>query len=154
MPLGFSIIGSTVTFDLFLRWATQGSLGPLVFKWDRMIVKIYVRNFSLIFCTVQVSLLLFIKHWSFIQYQSHQYKQCDEYGGWERLYHVSYIIGNILPHSGVPWTSLHQPHWRIQSAGWCVFCWQCCVHICQLSELPVQVFLRLLPEWRWCMQSK
>ena len=23
MPLGFSIIGSTVTFDLFLRWATQ-----------------------------------------------------------------------------------------------------------------------------------
>ena len=31
MPLGFSIIGSTVTFDLFLRWATQGPLGPLVF---------------------------------------------------------------------------------------------------------------------------
>jgi len=30
MPLGFSIIGSTVTFDLFLRWATQGPLGPLV----------------------------------------------------------------------------------------------------------------------------
>jgi len=30
MPLGFSIIGSTVTFDLFLRWATQGTLGPLV----------------------------------------------------------------------------------------------------------------------------
>ena len=26
MPLVFSIIGSTVTFDLFLRWATQ--LGP------------------------------------------------------------------------------------------------------------------------------
>ena len=31
MPLGFSIIGSTVTFDLFLRWATQGPLGPLVY---------------------------------------------------------------------------------------------------------------------------
>jgi len=31
MPLGFSIIGSTVTFDLILRWATQGPLGPLVF---------------------------------------------------------------------------------------------------------------------------
>ena len=30
MPLGFSIIGSTVTFDLFLRWATQVPLGPLV----------------------------------------------------------------------------------------------------------------------------
>jgi len=30
MPLGFSIIGSTMTFDLFLRWATQGPLGPLV----------------------------------------------------------------------------------------------------------------------------
>jgi len=30
MPLGFSIIASTVTFDLFLRWATQGPLGPLV----------------------------------------------------------------------------------------------------------------------------
>jgi len=30
MPLGFSIIGSTVTFDLLLRWATQGPLGPLV----------------------------------------------------------------------------------------------------------------------------
>ena len=29
MPLGFSIFGSTVTFDLFLRWATQGPLGPL-----------------------------------------------------------------------------------------------------------------------------
>jgi len=32
MPLGFSIIGSTVTFDLFLRWATQGPLGPLVYN--------------------------------------------------------------------------------------------------------------------------
>jgi len=30
MPLGFFIIGSTVTLDLFLRWATQGPLGPLV----------------------------------------------------------------------------------------------------------------------------
>jgi len=30
MPLGLSIIGSTVTFDIFLRWATQGPLGPLV----------------------------------------------------------------------------------------------------------------------------
>jgi len=30
MPLGFSIICSTVTFDLFFRWATQGPLGPLV----------------------------------------------------------------------------------------------------------------------------
>jgi len=29
MPLGFSIIGSTVTF--VLRWATQGPLGPLVY---------------------------------------------------------------------------------------------------------------------------
>jgi len=28
MPLGFSIIGSTVTFDLFLRWATLGPSGP------------------------------------------------------------------------------------------------------------------------------
>jgi len=26
MPLGFSIIGSTVTFDIFLRWETQGPL--------------------------------------------------------------------------------------------------------------------------------
>jgi len=34
MPLGFSIIGSTVTFDLFLRWATQGPLGPLVLFWN------------------------------------------------------------------------------------------------------------------------
>jgi len=25
-----SVNGSTVTFDLFLRWATQGPLGPLV----------------------------------------------------------------------------------------------------------------------------
>ena len=27
-----SVNGSTVTFDLFLRWATQGPLGPLVFS--------------------------------------------------------------------------------------------------------------------------
>ena len=32
MPLGFSIIGSTVAFDLFLKWATQGPLGPLVIE--------------------------------------------------------------------------------------------------------------------------
>jgi len=31
MPLGFSIIGYTVACDLFLRWATQGPLGPLVY---------------------------------------------------------------------------------------------------------------------------
>ena len=35
MPLGFSIIGSTVTFDLFFRWATQGPLGPLVCYADK-----------------------------------------------------------------------------------------------------------------------
>jgi len=31
MPLGFYIIGSTNAFDLFLRWATKGPLGPLVY---------------------------------------------------------------------------------------------------------------------------
>jgi len=34
MPLGFSIIGSTVTFDLSLSWATQGPLGPLVSMYN------------------------------------------------------------------------------------------------------------------------
>ena len=33
MPLGFSINGSTVTFDLFLRWATQGPLVTLKALW-------------------------------------------------------------------------------------------------------------------------
>jgi len=39
MPLGFSIIGSTVTFDLFLRWATQGPLGPLVKIFNILILQ-------------------------------------------------------------------------------------------------------------------
>jgi len=42
MPLGFSIIWSTVTFDLFLRWATQGPLGPLVICYLKLhVYRIY-----------------------------------------------------------------------------------------------------------------
>ena len=40
MPLGFSIIGSTVTFDLFLRWATQGPL--VVFAMTEINLSIYL----------------------------------------------------------------------------------------------------------------
>jgi len=32
MPLGSYVNGSTVTFDVFLRWATQGPVGPLVWE--------------------------------------------------------------------------------------------------------------------------
>jgi len=44
MPVGFSIIGSIVAFDLFLRWATQGPLGPLVWSYCSLLL------FILFFC--------------------------------------------------------------------------------------------------------
>ena len=81
MTLGFSIIGSTVTFDLFLRWATKGPLGPLVyfsckqsffttlffFLSSKLQVK-FARCFSQL-CTLYLTQLslFFFKLWSNIQ---------------------------------------------------------------------------------------
>jgi len=44
MPLGFCFIVFTVTFDIFLRWATQGPLGPLVI----IILSWFFDNFELV----------------------------------------------------------------------------------------------------------
>jgi len=49
MPLGSSVNGSTVTFDLFLRSATQGPIGPLVmYKSLTKMIRLYYINNNLI----------------------------------------------------------------------------------------------------------
>ena len=52
MPLGFSIIGSTVTFDLFIRWATQGPLGPLVSLMNKWTIFFLMTNILIIYCVL------------------------------------------------------------------------------------------------------
>ena len=64
-PLGFSIIGSTVTLDLFLRWATQGPLGPLVYIKLFAVFLSFWKMYSTTFSTLHTS--IFYKgpaHWT------------------------------------------------------------------------------------------
>ena len=67
MPLGFSIIGSTVAFDLFLRWATQGPLGPLVLTLP--LVKMSCFHISpLSHCSIRSAVILLFCHTSMLSH--------------------------------------------------------------------------------------